>query len=92
MFTRSKVAVFIDGCFWHGCPEHYQRPGSNREYWDPKVVRNRERDSDTDRRLRTAGWTVVRRWEHEPAGDVARDIEAILGSIAATGEIVRDES
>lgn len=78
VFTRAKVAVFIDGCFWHGCPEHYQRPSSNTTYWDPKVARNRERDSDTDRRLREAGWVVLRRWEHESPEAVAQAIEAVV--------------
>lgn len=65
VFTRAKVAVFIDGCFWHGCPSHYQRPVANREYWDAKVVRNRERDAETAFALASAGWIVLRFWEHE---------------------------
>lgn len=77
VFTRAKVAVFIDGCFWHGCPEHYQRPASNRDYWDSKVARNRERDVDTDAQLIAAGWCVIRRWEHEDPRDVADDIERL---------------
>lgn len=80
VFTRAKIAVFIDGCFWHGCPEHYQRPAVNREYWDSKLVRNRERDAETDARLVQAGWRVIRRWEHERAADVARDVEAVWRS------------
>lgn len=68
-FPRAKVAVFIDGCFWHGCPEHYQRPGSNRDYWDPKVARNRERDLETTAAFEDAGWTVLRFWEHAVRND-----------------------
>nr|WP_198169815.1 very short patch repair endonuclease [Agromyces laixinhei] len=75
VFTRAKVAVFIDGCFWHGCPEHYQRPTTNRDYWDTKVARNRERDGETNRMLIEAGWSVIRRWEHEDPRAVADEIE-----------------
>lgn len=78
VFTRARVAVFIDGCFWHGCPEHYQRPGSNRDYWDPKIARNRERDAETVERLRESGWTVLRYWEHEPPEAVAASIVEIV--------------
>lgn len=76
-FTRAKVAVFVDGCFWHGCPEH-GNPAvqANREYWDPKIARNRERDADTDRRLADAGWLVVRVWEHELTSDVVDRVES----------------
>ncbi|WP_082487166.1 very short patch repair endonuclease [Leifsonia sp. Root112D2] len=76
VFTRAKVAVFIDGCFWHGCPDHYQRPASHRDYWDLKVVQNRERDAETDTRLTTAGWRVIRHWEHEDPRAVADEVEA----------------
>lgn len=66
VFRRRRVAVFVDGCYWHGCPEHYGEPATNVDYWRGKIGRNRERDADTDDRLRTAGWTPVRVWEHEP--------------------------
>lgn len=75
VFTRAHIAVFIDGCFWHGCPEHYQRPAAHRDYWDEKVRRNKERDAETDARLADAGWLVIRRWEHESAVEVARQVE-----------------
>lgn len=79
VFTRIKVAVFVDGCFWHGCPEHFKRPTSNRSYWDPKIARNIERDREQDQRLKEAGWTVVRVWEHEPAEQAAdRICEAVF--------------
>lgn len=65
-FTRAKVAIFVDGCFWHGCPEHFPPPRTNPEWWRWKVEMNRARDVDTDRLLREAGWAVVRVWEHEP--------------------------
>lgn len=70
VFTRAKVAVFIDGCFWHGCPAHYQAPSTNRDYWHDKVTKNSERDADTTGRLLGSGWTVMRFWEHEPPADV----------------------
>lgn len=65
VFRPAKVAVFIDGCYWHGCPEHYVPPKTNQGYWSDKVVRNMTRDRDTDDRLRAAGWTVLRFWEHD---------------------------
>ncbi|MFG1701317.1 very short patch repair endonuclease [Nonomuraea sp. NPDC049309] len=72
VFTKAKVAVFMDGCFWHGCPEHHTKAATNAEYWAEKVRRNRERDAETDRLLREAGWTVVRIWEHEDPIPAAR--------------------
>lgn len=63
-FTRARVAVLIDGCFWHGCEQHYVRPHTHQEYWDRKIQRNRERDRETDHILAKSGWTVVRLWEH----------------------------
>lgn len=59
-----RIALFIDGCFWHGCPEHYRPPKSNRKYWIPKIRRNRVRDELVTRRLKSGGWTVIRIWEH----------------------------
>lgn len=63
-FTRTKTAVFVDGCFWHCCPEHGTIPKSNQEYWVPKLKQNVERDRATDRELLAAGWIVLRIWEH----------------------------
>lgn len=70
VFTRRRLAVFVDGCFWHQCPTHGTMPRANREWWRDKLDRNVARDRDTDARLREAGWMVVRIWEHE-AVDVA---------------------
>lgn len=78
VFTKSKVAVFIDGCFWHGCPQHYRQPGTNDEYWAPKLERNRARDARADAALVLAGWTVVRAWEHEDPAAVADRVEAAV--------------
>lgn len=65
VFTRLRVAVFVDGCFWHGCPEHGTRPNANQEWWDWKIRRNRERDADTTALLESQDWLVIRVWEHE---------------------------
>ncbi len=71
VFTRSRVAVFVDGCFWHGCPEHQVVPKSNPDYWIPKLRRNIERDREVDAALEDDGWTVLRFWEHEALAQAA---------------------
>jgi len=72
VFGPARVAVFVDGCFWHGCPEHGRRRHDvNGWYWPDKIARNRDRDRDTDDVLSGAGWQVVRIWEHELAGSQA---------------------
>lgn len=71
VFTRAKVAVFVDGCFWHGCPEHHTAARTNATFWAEKIRRNHERDIETDRLLSDSGWTVIRAWEHDDPGDVA---------------------
>ncbi len=73
-FTRAKVAVFIDGCFWHGCPEHGTTPRTNSAFWSEKIERNRARDADTTQRLSADGWSVMRFWEHDDSGAVAEAI------------------
>lgn len=70
-FTRAKVAVLIDGCFWHGCPEHATQPKSNAEWWRQKLDRNMARDLETTEHLTALGWTVLRFWEHEAPEEVA---------------------
>jgi DNA mismatch endonuclease, patch repair protein len=77
-FSFSKVAVFVDGCFWHGCPEHGTWPKNNRAFWRAKIEQNVARDRDTDRRLNAAGWTVVRIWTHEPVRGAANRIETTI--------------
>ncbi|MGH3726507.1 MAG: very short patch repair endonuclease [Mycobacterium sp.] len=74
VFTRARVAVFIDGCFWHGCRQHHTIAQTNAEFWAEKVRKNRERDATVTSLLTAAGWTVLRFWEHEPAVDVAAQI------------------
>jgi len=81
-FTRARVAVFIDGCFWHGCPEHGNRPSRNEEWWDMKRAANAARDADTVEHLELLGWTVLRAWEHEDPALVSRKVE---GSVVAEG-------
>ncbi|GAA4193332.1 hypothetical protein GCM10022219_15000 [Microbacterium oryzae] len=78
VFTRQRTAIFIDGCFWHSCPIHGTKPRRNADYWRPKLRRNVERDRETDKLLRDAGWAVLRFWEHEPPKLVA---EAIIGTL-----------
>ena len=80
-FTRAKVAVFIDGCFWHGCPEHGTTPRTNSRFWSEKIERNRTRDADTMERLAAAGWAAMRFWEHDDPRRVAVQVErAVSGS------------
>ncbi|WP_373293685.1 very short patch repair endonuclease [Actinomadura livida] len=74
VFTRAKVAVFMDGCFWHGCPQHHTKSATNADYWAEKVRRNRERDAETDRLFLDAGWLVLRFWEHEEPNEAALQI------------------
>src|SRR4051812_33652280 len=74
-FTRARLAVFVDGCFWHGCPLHHQTPTANTEWWVWKVARNTERDRDTDQRLEAAGWASIRIWEHEDPTVAADRVE-----------------
>lgn len=81
-FTRRRVAVFVDGCFWHGCPEHQRKPRSNVDYWKPKLDANVARDRRVDAALLAAGWRVVRVWEHEDPADAAARIHAIVTSTA----------
>jgi DNA mismatch endonuclease, patch repair protein len=86
LFPRLRVAVFVDGCFWHGCPEHHTIARTNADFWAEKVRRNRERDADTDRRLREAGWKVVRVWEHESPAEAARRVrQAVIDSPRPVG-------
>ncbi|CBG72741.1 conserved hypothetical protein [Streptomyces scabiei 87.22] len=84
VFRPVKVAVFIDGCYWHGCPEHYVPPKTNSGYWSEKVLRNMTRDRDTDERLKEAGWLVLRFWEHEPSDLCANTIAANVIARRAT--------
>lgn len=81
VFTRARIAVFIDGCFWHGCPAHYQVPVRNGDFWLAKRTRNRERDAETDAALTAAGWTPLRFWEHQVRADPALVAAAIAAAV-----------
>ncbi|MEU6853000.1 very short patch repair endonuclease [Actinacidiphila alni] len=83
VFRPTKVAVFIDGCYWHGCPEHYVSPKTNPGYWSEKVAKNMARDRDTNERLSEAGWTVLRFWEHESPDTCALTIAATVDKLRA---------
>ena len=80
VFRGPRVAVFVDGCFWHGCPLHATWPKQNAAFWRTKIIANRERDLDTDQRLCADGWTVVRVWAHEPPNQAASRIARIIGT------------
>lgn len=80
VFGPARVAVYVDGCFWHSCPEHGTRPKANAEWWGRKLSRNQERDRETDRLLREHGWRVVRVWEHEDPVEAADKVVAAIES------------
>jgi DNA mismatch endonuclease (patch repair protein) len=80
LFRPAKVAVYVDGCFWHGCSEHGVLPKSNREWWRAKLLRTAERDRATERTLRDLGWEVVRIWEHEDPIAAADRVEKTLAA------------
>lgn len=81
VFSRQRVAVFVDGCFWHGCPIHYTAPAAHSDYWADKLAANTARDRETDEKLRAAGWTVIRCWEHDEPSAVAAEVERIVRSL-----------
>jgi DNA mismatch endonuclease (patch repair protein) len=78
VFRPVEVAVFVDGCYWHGCPEHFVQPKTNSYFWKEKIGRNIERDRDTDSIIRDAGWTVIRIWEHEEPEAAAGEIVELV--------------
>ncbi|WP_427869568.1 very short patch repair endonuclease [Leucobacter luti] len=78
LFTRARTAVFIDGCYWHGCPKHSTTPATNKDYWEAKLLRNRSRDIETTAVLEERGWLVLRFWEHENPVAVA---DRVVGSV-----------
>ena len=82
VFVAARVAVFVDGCFWHGCPSHYVGPKANAAWWREKIDANRRRDADTDATLCRLGWRVIRVWEHEaPAVAAERICAAVAGRV-----------
>ena len=87
VFAGPKVAVFVDGCFWHSCPTHSNTPSTNRDYWEPKLRRNRERDRLVTDALTAEGWTVIRVWEHEPLATAATAVEIAVRSKTARSQV-----
>ncbi|MCC6174089.1 MAG: DNA mismatch endonuclease Vsr [Chloroflexi bacterium] len=84
VFTAARIAIFVDGCFWHGCPEHATWPKANAAWWRTKIETNRARDRDTNRRLTGLGWTVIRIWEHEDSVAAARRVSDLVHRFAAS--------
>ena len=80
LFPSRKIAVFVDGCFWHGCSQHYVAPMRNAQYWVPKIARNQARDAHSNSLLAAAGWTVIRLWEHELPPIAVQRVVAVLGT------------
>lgn len=85
-FPTQKVAIQVDGCFWHGCPEHGSVPGRNSEWWQWKIARNQARDCDTDEQLAALGWTVIHIWEHEDVEHAAATVIDVLRPPDGPGE------
>ena len=82
VFPRRKLAVFVDGCFWHNCPQHGHLPHTNRDWWRTKLEANSRRDRDTTARLEAMGWTVIRIWEHEAVGEAVKRVVQALDDLA----------
>lgn len=82
VFTRARLAIFVDGCFWHSCPEHGTLPKTNLAYWGPKLAGNVERDERITLALKRGGWRVLRIWEHVPVDDAAVAVQAALAAAA----------
>lgn len=82
VFKSSRVAVFLDGCYWHGCPQHYVPSRTSIDYWGAKISRNKERDAETNRLLTESGWRVIRVWEHESPTDAARRVYSLLKGVS----------
>ena len=92
VFPRSKIAVFIDGCFWHKCPKHCRLPASNKDYWHGKIERNRVRDKKVSKNLKDKGWKVIRIWEHEiKAKDLNRKLKLIKKAAQQSAPAVSDK-
>lgn len=83
VFSRARVAVFVDGCFWHGCPDHCRPARTNSDFWRTKIDGNRARDAQTDQLLAEAGWRAIRIWEHEDPVEAAGKVSAVVRGFAA---------
>ncbi|QOV46874.1 very short patch repair endonuclease [Streptomyces chromofuscus] len=80
VFPKAKIAIFLDGCFWHGCPQHATHPKANSEWWRVKLDKNMARDIETTKHLTSEGWTVLRFWEHESVEDITRQVTATVAA------------
>jgi DNA mismatch endonuclease, patch repair protein len=85
VFSKARIAIFMDGCFWHGCPQHATQPKANAEWWRTKLDKNIARDVETTEHLRAEGWTVLRFWEHEAPGEVAARIAGVVTDFKSSG-------
>lgn len=92
VFAAARLAVFVDGCFWHGCPEHYTAPVANSEFWRMKLERNVSRDRSVDRTLATAGWKVLRFWEHEIDASLPLAVDMVVKTLARSTVCSADEN
>ena len=88
VFRKQKLAVFIDGCFWHACPVHASWPQHNGAWWQKKLLRNRTRDSETTSQLETKGWTVLRFWEHNDPKVAAKRVAATLKALSERNNLL----
>lgn len=87
VFLKSRLAIFVDGCFWHGCPKHASYPATNRAFWEKKLLRNKDRDRLVTRTLKKSGWRVLRIWQHElTASAQARCVSRITRELHRVGE------
>ncbi|WP_418219954.1 very short patch repair endonuclease [Candidatus Thiodictyon syntrophicum] len=85
VFVAARLAIFVDGCFWHGCPIHYQAPENNSQFWKRKIERTIERDREVEDSLTSVGWQVLRLWEHEVRTDTSACVERIAVRLAHKG-------
>lgn len=92
VFLRQKISIFIDGCFWHGCPEHYVRPRSRPEFWGKKLRGNIERDRRQTKMLEDSGWIVLRFWEHQIFGDINAVVDAVVFALSANEQSTKSET
>ena len=82
VFSTARVAIFIDSCFWHGCPAHLRMPSSNLDYWQAKIARNKRRDKAATKELKASGWTVLRFWEHSIRNNLEFCISKVMVALA----------
>lgn len=92
LFRRAKLVVFVDGCFWHSCPDHGSLPATRQEWWTAKLERTVQRDRETNAALRAAGWTVLRIWEHEDMDEAAQRVVATLVKLRLRHDCTRSNA